>query len=127
VRTITLSFLCALAACTSTVKGPNDTSLTLVRPSDQSMSQGDTNQVSIMIRRANFEKDVPIKFSGLPSGVSIVEKDRIIPSGDAMRTFTLYADTDAKIVADQEVLVTVEGPGGIKATETFKLSVKEKA
>jgi len=126
VRTITLMFLCALAACTSTVKGPGDTSLTLVRPADQSMRQGETNEVSIMIQRENFSKAVPVSFSGLPSGVKIIEKDREIRSGDAVRTFTLYADNDAGLVSNHEVLVTVEGPGGTKVTEIFLLSVKAK-
>jgi hypothetical protein len=115
-----------LAACTSTVKGPDETSLTLARPADQSMRQGETNQVSIMIQRQNFSKAVPVDFSGLPSGVKIIEKDLEIPSGDATRTFTLYADNDAELVSNHKVLVTVEGPGGTKVTEIFRLSVKAK-
>jgi hypothetical protein len=127
-RTTTLFLACvaALAGC-STVKGPQDTALTIVRPVDQSMEQGETNAIKIMIQRKDFSRDVPVKFEDLPSGVKVVEKDLTIPADDTSKTFTLYADDDAKPVSNHEVLVTVKGPDGIQASEVFRLTVKERA
>jgi hypothetical protein len=123
---MTLLSVVALAACTSTVEGPDDTALTLVRPVDQSMEQGATNEVKIVVHRKNFVRDVPVKFKDLPSGVKVVERDLEIPADDTTRTFTLYAERDAKPVSDHAVHVTVRGPEGIETTETFRLTVKER-
>lgn len=114
-----------VAACsTSKVSGPDGASLTLVRPSNQTLEPGETNKISIAVMRSNFDGAVPISFSGLPSGIRVVERDLSIPADDSIRTFTFYADPSVAPVVDQIVRVRAEGPGGIAATETFLVTVQ---
>lgn len=114
-----------VAACaTSKVDGPGGTSLTLVRPSNQALEPGETNEISIAVVRSNFRGAVPISFSGLPRGVRVVETDLYIAADDSIRTFTLYADPGAAPAVDQVVHVRAEGPDGIATTETFLVTVQ---
>jgi hypothetical protein len=126
-RTTAILLAAFLISCASTVRGPNDSALTLVKPVDQTMAQGETNKITITVARRNFDGKVPIEFSGLPSGVEIVENDREISADDNMRTFTLHAENDARPTSDRVVHVRAEGPSGIATTQTFRLTVRERA
>jgi hypothetical protein len=63
-------------------------------------------------------------FSDLPKGVEAVDSGREVAAEEA--TFTLNAVPDAALVENHAAHVTIEGPNGMKATETLEISVKEK-
>ena len=129
----TTSILAALAALLlcpacehATVKDPQGNKLTLLKPADQTVRQGETNQVAVVIDRSGFADPVTIEFAGLPAGVRVVEADRKIPSGDHTANFTLQADANASVVAKQAVKVTAYTPDGSAASKEFYLTVKQR-
>jgi hypothetical protein len=107
-----------------TVEGPGNKKLTLTKPSDQTIKQGETDSIKVNISREKFRDAVAVRFDSLPAGVEIQDKDKKIGAEDSSATFTIKAAPDAKLVENQEAKVTVEGPDGMKATETFKITVK---
>src|SRR5262245_12541868 len=109
----------------STVEGPSGKKLTIVKPADQTVKRGDTNQVTVAIGRDNFKDAVAIQFDNLPNGVSVEEKEKKIPGDDKVATFTLKADPEAALVSNHEAKVTAVGPDGMKVTESFKITVKD--
>lgn len=116
----------ALGCGKTTVEGPDGKKLTIVKPADQTVARGDTNGVQVMISRGNFRDPVSIKFENLPEGIKVQDKDLKIAAGDNSATFTLKADENAALVANHEVKVIVTGPNNMQATETFKITVKDK-
>lgn len=116
----------AAAGCSKdTAKDAQGKELTLVRPASQTLEQGKTNGILLVISRRGFDSPVKIDFDNLPKGVKVAE-DEVIPAGDTTRTFTLVAEDDAALVS--KVLVRVEAKAeGLKATETFELTVKAKS
>jgi hypothetical protein len=111
----------------TTVEGPGSKKLTLTKPSDQSIKQGDTDSVKVSISRSNFRDPVTVRFDNLPAGVEIQDKDKKIATEDTSATFTLKAAADAKLVENHEATVTVQGPDGMSTTEKFKITVKAKS
>ena len=119
-------FLAAATGCEkTTVQGPAGKKLTLVRPADQSLKRGETNEVLVMISRENFGGPVEIVFENLPKGVHLVDS-RPIPGDKSRGTYTLHAGNDADLVENHQVLVSASGPDGMKATEMFGVTVKDK-
>lgn len=117
-----------LAGCAqTTVEGPGDKKLTLLRPADQQMQRGETNQVMIVINRENFRDGVKVRFDDLPAGVRVQDKDAEIAAGQTTATFTLAADAKATLVNNHKVTVTAAGPNGMKAVENFQLTIKDKS
>jgi hypothetical protein len=110
----------------TTVEGPGNKKLTLTKPSDQSIKQGDTDSVKVNISREKFRDAVTVRFDSLPTGIEVQDREKKIGAEETSATFTLKAAPDAKLVENQEAKVTVEGPDGMKATETFKITVKAK-
>jgi hypothetical protein len=108
------------------VEGPSGKKLTLTKPADQTLKRGQTNQVKVMINRDNFRDPVTIDFENLPKGVSVQDKDKKIAAEDNSANFTLVADANADLVTNHEVRVTATGPDGMKVSEAFRVSVKEK-
>jgi hypothetical protein len=131
-RTVTsiataLTLVLFLGCSKTTVQGPDGKKLTLVKPTDQSVVRGETNKVMVTISRSNFRDAVTVKVEDLPAGVKIQETDLKIAQGDNTVSFTLLADADAKVVANHVAKVVVTGPDNMQATETFKVTVKDKA
>jgi hypothetical protein len=125
---IPAAFLLVLAGCQqSTVEGPDKKKLTLKKPMDVTIKRGDTNQVTVSIDRGNFRDPVSVSFDNLPKGVTVQDKDTKINSGDSSAKFTLKAADDAELVTNHETKATVTGPDGIKVTEPFKVTVKDKS
>lgn len=121
-----IALLVAAIGCEKTaVEGPSGKKLTLTQPSNQTMKRGETNQISISISRSNFSEAVGVKFSDLPKGTTIVE-DKKIASDKNSETYTLHSAPDADLVANSVCKVTVAGPDGMTATETFKITVNDK-
>lgn len=100
--------------------------LTLLKPADQTIRQGEMNKVAIAINRDNFSDPVTVRFDNLPRGIHVMESEKKIESGENIVSYTLHADPDADLVGKHLVNVTVEGPDGLATTETFALTVKGK-
>jgi hypothetical protein len=109
--------------------GPSGTRLTLSKPSDQTITQGETNKVAIKVDRKGFGESVHISFQNLPEGVTVQgEKGTsadTIPAGETSRDFVLVAAPTAQIVDKHSVTVWADG-GGAKTSQTFDLKVKPK-
>ena len=110
----------------STVSGPSGRKLTLVKPSDQSVRQGDAEKFSVAIVRQEFEDAVELVVADLPKGVSIAGgKSLLIPAGAVnFDSMTLVAEKDADVVKDHLASLTAKGPDGVSVTEFFKITVK---
>jgi len=116
------------AGCeTHTATNPNDTtkSLTLSKPSNVTIKQGETNSLDIKISRKGFNEAADVRFDGLPKGVSVQEQDRRIPKDRNSTTFNLKADVDAPPLNDHPVTVVTSG-GGTEVRETFNVTVRAK-
>lgn len=108
----------------TTVRGDHGEKLTIAQPKIQYITRGGTETVTINLRRDNFSDPVNVSISDLPSGVEAVDAPRST-NGDAVE-IVLRARDDADLVSNHVVLVSAEGPEGIRATESFRLTVKEK-
>lgn len=126
IRCMSAIALAAIAAgCHSTtVQGRGDLRITIVRPSDQSIRPGEINKVAIVVTRSGFRTDIRVRFAGLPKGVRVIETDRNFSEDDIVVSFTLHAANDAPPVEEALVKVTAEGPEGLAATETFRVTVR---
>ena len=128
-KMILAAFATALFACAcehATVSDSQGNKLTLLKPADQTLKQGTTNQVDVAIDRSGFSDPVAIDFTGLPAGVRVVEADRKIPSGTHSASFTLQADSNAALVSNQMVTVTAHTPAGGSVSKDFRITVKQR-
>ena len=100
-------------------------SITLTKPGNVTLKQGDTSSLKVSISRKGFNEPVEVKFDGLPEGVSIEETDRAIAKDKDSTTFNLKAKADAPVVTDKAVTVSVTG-GDLTSKETINVSVKAK-
>jgi len=128
---------CLAAGCenksttTGSVPGPRPSGtaavkkLTVKAPTSQSIKQGDSNQVSISIDRDNFNDPVTIRLEDLPTGVTCVENQVVVPAGEKSIKLTLKAAPDA-MVGEHDVKVDATAPGIDENVQTFKLNVKDK-
>ena len=116
--------LAAFPACSKQTEaaGNQGTVLGLSDPFDQTITQGESNDISISIDRKGFADAVTVDFSNLPSGVR-VEGGTSIPAGESKHTFKLIAAPDARPVEKHLVTVTARGKGATP-TQTFELTVK---
>ena len=121
-----LASLMVGAGCEKSTVGAKGKKLTLMKPADQTIKRGETNDVKITIKRDDFRDPVTVKFEGLPAGVRVQDEARQIAAEETTATFTLKAEPDASVGKDQVVYVTVLGPDGLKTEESFKLTVKDK-
>lgn len=122
-----LATILVVAGCQkATVEGPSGKKLTLIKPANQTIKQGDTDKVTVRVNRDNFRDAVTVHFDQLPQGIKVQDQDTTIPAGDSLATFTLKAEPNAPPVDKHETSVTAEGPDGMKVTERFQISVKEK-
>lgn len=109
----------------STVEGPAGKKLTVVQPSNQTIKRGETNEIAIKVTRTNISDPLTVKFDGLPKGVTVVEEKKITPDQNSVN-YTLHAALDADLVQNSQSKVTVSTPDGIKTTETFTITVKDR-
>ncbi|KAF0244231.1 MAG: hypothetical protein FD180_2741 [Planctomycetota bacterium] len=115
----------ALGCEKTSVEGASGKKLTLLQPASQTLKRGETNQIAITVARSNFADPVAVKFSNLPKGTTVVE-DKKIDADKNIGTYTLHSGPDADLVTNHVAKVTVEGPGGMTATESFQITVKDK-
>jgi hypothetical protein len=112
---------------TTTVEGTGGKKLSVTKPSSLTIKQGATEQVKITISRTNFTDPVDVKFEKLPPGVTVVEKTTQIVPSDTSATFTFKADDTAPVVTNHDATVSVTGPGDLKSTETFPITINKKS
>lgn len=114
----------AAAGCEkATATAPSGKRLTLYRPVDQKLQQGETSEIEILVLRVNFDDAVKVRFQDLPSGVTVLSTPPI-PAGRDRGLYTLHAAPDAGIVSNAVARVTVEGPEGLAVTEMFGVTVE---
>ena len=90
-----------------------------------SIKQGERIATSIGIKRGgNFDEDVTLKFSNVPTGVKLEPSSAVIKHGDTEAKFDLEASKDASI-GDFTILVTGHPAKGADAEIPFKISVKK--
>jgi hypothetical protein len=108
-----------------TAEGPEGKKLSVKAPGDISIKPGDTAEIKIEITREKFNDPVELKFTDLPEGVSITDKDLTIAKDISSTKLTLKAADEAKAVEDHKVTVAASG-GGMKQDVHFKVTVKKK-
>jgi hypothetical protein len=97
--------------------------LTVMAANDQTVARGATDKVTVTVNRDNFNDPVTVTLSGLPKGVTVSEKDLVIPASGNTVTATLVADKEAA-VGDHNVTITAKAEGVEENKQTFKLTVK---
>lgn len=127
---ICLALAAALAACAAPESrspassvAPEVPSLTVVRPSDQALRRGETNRVTVEVRREGLPGAVALEVSNLPAGVEVIGEMPKLEDGVTTGELTLYAHPDAVLVTGHAVQVTARGPGEVAASEWFHVDV----
>lgn len=110
----------------STVQGDAGKKLTLVKPIDQNITRGETEKVSVVVARTNFDGPVMVRFDDLPRGVSLVDTSTNINGNENEKTFVLKASTDADLVKNHRATVSATGPDGMTVKEQFEITIKDK-
>src|SRR5262245_45222054 len=99
--------------------------LTLKAAGQQTIKQGDTDEVAIKIDRDNFDDAVTLHLNDLPKGITSQEQELVIPTGSSSTKFTLKAAPDAA-VGEHDVKIDAKAPGVDENVQIFKLTVKQK-
>ncbi len=90
------------------------------------MKQGERINTSISIKRgSNFDEDVTLKFSTLPTGVTLDPSTAVIKHGDVETKLMIVAKNDAA-VGHFNILVTGHPTKGADALINFKLNIDKK-
>lgn len=121
-----LAGLFASAACsTSSARDGHGAALAVRQPMDQTIHRGTTNVVRVRVNRHNVAGPVAIRLENLPQGVSMLEANPRIASGEDDVAITLVADRGAAILTGHFVRVVAQGPDGATGAEGFRVSVCE--
>jgi len=129
VRSILVTSALALATvfwgCSST-KAINDSGQKLIvyRPANQTIHQGDKDEVDIRVAREDFDDALTVSVTDLPDGVKVLNENMTIERHEGKFTLTLMAETDAPVVKDHIVYVRVSANNGLGAQESFRISVE---
>ena len=107
----------------TTATGLQGQQLTITTPRSVTFRRGQTQTFEIEILRRNFTGGVDVTLSTMPRGVTAEGPSNPV-TGD-VAAYVLKAGDAADMVRDQPVVVTVTGPGGVQASRTFELTVKE--
>lgn len=123
---------CALLVVTGckresgTVTGPDGKKLTLTYPKQVDVAPGGTTKVVLTVARTNFDEPVTVEISGLPTGVSVADKDMTIAKGVTEGNFFLTATEAAKPGNGLAFKVTAKSAGMVNGPFDVKLTVEEK-
>ncbi len=110
---------CASTSSSST--GPKK--ITLKKPSNQTLSRGDSGVVEVKIFKENLDVDVSVRFDNLPFGVEVTQSESNSKDNECIVNYTLTAASNANLVSAHVVRVTAEGQDGLAVTESFELTV----
>lgn len=89
-----------------------------------SLDRGEARPLKVRFERENFSSPVRVSVSKLPTGVEAVDAPRMTDLDNV--EIVLAASNSADLVANHQIMVTVEGPDGMSATETVDLTVRDK-
>ncbi len=98
-------------------------SFTLKAPKSTSLKRGETQTVSIVIKRdKSFDQDVALTFGEMPAGVTLEPDAPVIKHGDTEAQITLTSADDASL-GKFAIKVTGHSEKGADASNEFKLTV----
>ncbi len=100
--------------------GQDGDKLTLVRPNDMTLKQGGRGEIQINTTRANKEDIITVQFTGLPSGVRIVNSDKVIVGDETV--YKVLVDESAPTVENHEVILTARA-GTAEVEQMFRVSI----
>jgi uncharacterized membrane protein len=90
------------------------------------LKQGEAKEAKIGIKRGeNFDKDVTLKFSDVPKGVTIDPASPTIKHGDKEATVTIKAADDAA-VGDFKIKIAGHAAEGKEAANVLEVKVDKK-
>ncbi len=120
----TIALALGASSCEST-KAVNEAGqrLTVYRPGNESITQGDKGEVDVRVSRDQFDAPLRVEVDDLPEGVRLLNENLTIERHENKLTLSLVADPDAPVVVDHIVHVNVTGPDGLAAAESFRISV----
>ncbi|HEX6886338.1 MAG TPA: hypothetical protein VF530_23385 [Planctomycetota bacterium] len=119
-----LAVLGTVASCGETnVSKAVGKSLRLTAPTDQDVTQGNTEVFKVKVDRNDFGGPISLEFSKLPNGVTITG-DKNIPAGYDNREFSITAKDSAMVEEEHPVSVTAQGDGLPPVSVTFNVRVK---
>lgn len=133
-RGLTLLATAALSAAllvgctkeTARVKGEAGKELKLTGPAHTDVNQGETAKITIKVDRDKFKGPVDLEISGLPQGVSVLEKEHKVVEGKDSLELTLKADADAPPVEGHKAKVAAKA-GELQAGPIdFEIDVEKK-
>lgn len=111
------------ATKTNASGNPEVKKLSLEAATSQTIKQGATDDLSIKIKRDNFDDPVTIRLNDLPEGVEVVGKEAVIPSGQNSIKVQLKAAPDAA-VGEHKIKIDAQAPGLANNEQTLTLTVK---
>ena len=101
-------------------------SFTLIAPSQSTIKQGETQTVSIDVKRdKSFDQDILLKFGDMPTGVTLDPGSSVIKQGDSGAHITLTAANDASL-GNFAIKVTGHPAKGADASNELKFVVVKK-
>jgi hypothetical protein len=107
----------------TTIDGPGGKKLTLKTPWSVDIERGGTAQIDVGIERTKTDEPVTVSIGQLPRGVSARQTTKTVETDSVV--FILEADSDAALVSNHAVAITLQGPEGMKGTRHVRLSVGE--
>ncbi|MCE9582557.1 MAG: hypothetical protein K8T20_08700 [Planctomycetes bacterium] len=123
---LALPCIVAFLGCASTsTSSTGAAKITMNKPSNQTLGRGATNTVEIKIWKENINADVSVHFENLPYGVEVTEKDTNSKDNHCVANYQLSASVNARLVTDQVVRVTAQGPDGLAVTQSFEMTVTQ--
>lgn len=125
------SMLAALAACvfsaaacqSATVRGEDDTAVTATTVRSLTIRRGGTATLEVGLNRRNFAGPVDVSISNLPKGVDADDASMKVETNAT--TFILKASSNADLVTNHAVELTIEDPDGREVKQQVALTVTQ--
>jgi hypothetical protein len=121
---------CEMKSGTAPSTDPNNPNatrkLTATASSDHTITQGETDKVTVTVNRSNFKDDVTVEVSDLPEGVTLESRDMNIPADQNTITLTLKAAADATTTTDHLFQIVAKSKDIKSEPLNVKLTVKAK-
>jgi hypothetical protein len=119
----------AVAPSTDPGRPKETRELRVTSPGDQTVTQDQTNEMTVRINRDNFDGPIEIDLQNLPNGVQLVTQERTIPAGESSIKLTIRADATAPVVENHRVTVVARAPGQADLRDArvdFNVTVRQK-
>ena len=106
---------------------PGDTQkITITVSDDHTITQGETDDVKVMVNRSNNKDDVTLEVTDLPKGVTLASKDMTVPGDKNSITIMLKADPTALPIDNHVFHIIGKGKDAKTEPTNVKLTVKAK-